>query len=39
MTVAELRDRMGQEEFMRWSIYYGRIAQQRELEMAKARGG
>lgn len=32
MTVAELRERMSNEEFPYWRIYYLRIAQQRELQ-------
>lgn len=38
MTVARLRTEMSQEEFMRWSVYYAREAQSRELEMKKAKG-
>jgi hypothetical protein len=37
MTVAELEDRMGNGEWTRWQVYYGRKAQREELEMAKAR--
>lgn len=39
MTVAELRSRMGSDEFQRWGIYYGRKAQREELaaKQAKAR--
>lgn len=32
MTVGELRDRMSQDEFVRWSVYHGRRAQREELE-------
>lgn len=32
MTVARLRSEMSQAEFVRWQIYYGRIAQKREIE-------
>lgn len=39
MTVARLRAEMSAEEFMRWSVYYGRLAQKQELEMAKAKAG
>lgn len=38
MTVARLRAEMGQDEFVRWSVYYARKAQQDELAM-KAGGG
>ena len=31
MTVARLRDEMGSDEFVRWGIYYARIAQREEL--------
>jgi hypothetical protein len=37
MTVAEMQDRMSGDEFMRWSVYYGRKAQRDELAMSKAR--
>lgn len=37
MTVDELRDRMSNQEFTHWHIYYGRKAQRDELELAKAR--
>jgi len=36
MTVAELRHRMGADEFVRWRIYYARKAQRIELEQKKA---
>jgi hypothetical protein len=36
MTVAELRDRMGAEEFMRWGVYYARKAQREELAAKRA---
>lgn len=36
-TVAEMRSRMSQDEYVRWGIYFARIAQKQELEMAKAR--
>lgn len=39
MTVGQLRERMSADEFMRWGIYYARIAQQQELERLKAGGG
>ncbi|HKY77450.1 MAG TPA: hypothetical protein VJS45_14980 [Acidimicrobiia bacterium] len=31
MTVADLRARMDQAEFVRWTIYYARRAQRREV--------
>lgn len=31
MTVADLRTRMPADEFVRWSIYYGRLAQREQL--------
>lgn len=39
MTVADLRERMPQDEFMRWGIYYGREAQRRQLAMARGKRG
>lgn len=35
MTVHELRARMSAQEWLEWSIYYGRAAQQRQLAQAK----
>lgn len=35
-TVDEIRQ-MSNEEFVRWSVYYGRKAQRRQIEMAKAK--
>jgi hypothetical protein len=32
MTVRDLRTRMGNEEFVRWNMYYARVAQQQQLE-------
>lgn len=32
MTVWDLRRRMGNGEFVRWNMYYARIAQQQELD-------
>ena len=32
MTVAELRERMSNEEFLYWRMYYLRIQQQNELQ-------
>jgi len=37
MTVARLRTEMSNDEFVRWSVYYARRAQAREL--ASKRGG
>jgi hypothetical protein len=37
MTVAELRQRMGNREFQEWAIFYARRAQRQELEILKAR--
>ncbi|WP_433368362.1 hypothetical protein ACQPZX_41415 [Actinoplanes sp. CA-142083] len=37
-SVAEMRREMSAAEWQRWSIYYARKAQRRELELAKARG-
>lgn len=36
MTVACLREEMSAEEFLRWSMYYARMAQQAELERLMA---
>lgn len=38
MTVAEMRERMGQAEFLAWEVYYARKAQREELERLKAGG-
>jgi hypothetical protein len=38
MTVGELRDRMSGDEYLRWTIYYGRKAQREELARMKAGG-
>ena len=38
MTVREMRARMDNAEFVRWDVYYARIAQQQELERLKAGG-
>lgn len=37
MTVAQLREQMSNDEYMRWSVYYGRIAQRQQLEALKAK--
>lgn len=39
MTVRDLRGRMDQAEFVRWAMYYARIAQQIELEQLLNGGG
>ncbi len=36
-TITELRQTLTQREFVQWSIYYGRKAQQRELAAARGR--
>lgn len=36
MTVATLRASMSNDEFVRWGVYYARIAQREELEAKKA---
>lgn len=38
MTVGELRDRMGSDEFGRWGVYYARQAQKQELENLRQGG-
>lgn len=38
MTVGELRERMGSDEFVRWSVYYARKAQREELERLRQGG-
>lgn len=38
MTVSELRVRMSNAEFVRWNMYYARIAQQHELERLQQGG-
>jgi hypothetical protein len=38
MTVGDLRARMTQAEFVRWGMYYARIAQQQELERLQREG-
>lgn len=37
MTVADLRRRMTQHEFVQWGVYFGRKAQRQELEAKRAR--
>lgn len=36
MTVGQIRAQMTQDEFVRWSVYYQRLAQQIELERMRA---
>lgn len=36
MTVGQIRRDMAHEEFVMWSTYYARLAQQQELERLKA---
>lgn len=36
LTVARLREEMPAEEYIGWSVYYGRKAQREELAMAKS---
>jgi hypothetical protein len=38
MTVARMRAELDQDEFVRWSKFYGLMAQQRQLEHLKAGG-
>lgn len=35
MTVEDMRDRMSNQEWLEWSIYYGRIAQREQLRAMK----
>lgn len=37
MTVAQLRQ-MGNEEFVGWTVYYGRLSQKQELASKSGRG-
>ena len=37
MLAADLRERMANAEFVRWQVYYARIAQRAELERLKQR--
>ena len=39
MTVAELRERLSNDEYMRWEVYYAREAQRIELARLSAGGG
>lgn len=38
MTVGALREQMGNAEFVRWSVYYQRIAQREEMAALLRRG-
>lgn len=38
MTVGQLRAQMSNAEFVRWGMYYARIAQQRELDRLQQGG-
>ncbi len=38
MTVARLQAEMSNEEYLRWTVYYGRKAQREELDLAKVKG-
>lgn len=38
-TRAELLESLSSAEYVMWSVYYARIAQRQELEMAKSKGG
>lgn len=38
MTVAEMRHRMSNDEYVYWCVYYAREAQRKELERLKASG-
>lgn len=37
MTVARLRAQLSNDEYVRWCVYYGRMAQKQELEALKAK--
>jgi hypothetical protein len=39
MTVARMRDEVSSDEWLRWSVYFGRKAQRQELEMKQAQSG
>lgn len=38
MTAARLRVQMSNQEYVEWSVYFGRKAQREELELAKTNG-
>lgn len=37
MSVAEMRETVSADEWLRWSIYHGRVAQKRELAVDQAK--
>lgn len=39
MTVWDLRRRMSNGEFVRWRVYYGRLAQEQDLDQKLHGGG
>lgn len=39
MTVGEMRERMSNDELVRWSVFHGRRAQREELAAKKAQSG
>lgn len=39
MTVAEMRERMSNQEFVEWTMYHARKAQREELEAKKSKRG
>lgn len=39
MTVGELHDRVGNDEFVRWQVWHGRKAQRQELAAKMAKHG
>lgn len=39
MTVGQLRQEMGHDEFVAWGVYHGRKAQEQELAAQRAKGG
>lgn len=38
MTVGAMREQMGNDEYVRWEVYYARIAQREELAQLKGGG-
>ena len=38
MTVARLRAEMGNDEYVRWQVWFARKTQREELELLKAKG-
>jgi hypothetical protein len=39
MTVGQLRESMGNDEYVRWGVYYAKLAQQAELERLRGHHG